>query len=290
MKISVITVVFNDVKNILYTMNSVINQTYKNIEYIIIDGNSHDGTKELIIDKLKEISSISIEENLSDKLYIESVHNHNNLFNFKFLSQKDDGIYYAMNKGIDLATGKWCNFMNCGDKFYNNNVIENIINMYNTFIKNGGGYKSIIYGNTKIIFDNNNSKILKSNNTNHKYHHHFIHQSCFIKTKLIKQYKYDTSFKIAGDTDFFTKAFNNKQKFMHFDIIVSCFNTNGVSNKLSLAMFIEDCKIGFKYNKLFPIFHLIKYLFYIIPRVCIRNSIPTKFRNKARVIFGKKTN
>lgn len=290
MRVSIITVVFNDIHNILKTMDSIINQTHKNIEYIIIDGNSKDGTKEAIINKIKDISNIINIKDSNNMYYIESTHNKNSLFNFKFLSQSDNGIYDAMNKGIDLANGEWCNFMNCGDKFYNNNVVKNIIDMYNKLITSGERHKQIIYGDSKIIFDNNNYKILRSTTTKHKYHHHFIHQSSFINTKLMKEYKYDTNFKIAGDTDFFTKAYNNNKEFIHFDIIVACFNINGVSNKLSLTMFIEDCKIGFKYNKLFPILHSIKYLFYTIPRVCIRSIIPPKFRNKARVIFSKKVN
>lgn len=291
-KISVITVVFNDCKHIIETMDSVTNQNYKHIEYIIIDGNSTDGTKEAIESYIKNIAYINEAKNsYADAFYLEATKKDNANFSFKFLSQSDSGIYDAMNKGIDLASGIWCNFMNSGDRFYNESAILRIIDAYNKYIaesKWGGAEISIIYGDSEIVYDNINRKILKSTTTNHKYHHHFIHQATFIKTTIMKLYKYDTSFKIAGDTDFFARCYNDGKIFLHFDEIIISFNVEGVSGKLSLLMFKEDCKIGFKYNKFFPIWHTFSYIFWRIPRVIIRNMIPKKYRNKARVLLGKK--
>ncbi|RDU63999.1 glycosyltransferase family 2 protein [Helicobacter sp. MIT 14-3879] len=296
-KISIITVVYNDIIHIKQTMDSITKQSYPYIEYILIDGASNDGTKEIIESYIKNISNILKEEcieqsnakaKLESRFYLEAIKKDNQNFSFKFLSQKDSGIYDAMNKGIDLATGEWCNFMNCGDNFYNEFVIENLFRAYKN-LKEGGAI-SIIYGDAKIFFDDDNYKILHSKTTKHKYRHHFIHQAAFIKTNLMKSYKYDTSFKIAGDTDFFTRAYNNGVIFKHFKEIIVSFNVEGISSNLSFRMFKEDCIIGFKYNRFFPILHISKYIFWIIPRVCIRNIIPKKFRNKARVVFGKKNN
>jgi cellulose synthase/poly-beta-1,6-N-acetylglucosamine synthase-like glycosyltransferase len=94
--ISIITVVYNGEKFLEETIKSVINQTYDNVEYIIIDGGSSDGT----IDIIKKYED-----------YIDY-----------WVSEKDNGIYDAMNKGIDLATGIWINFMNAGDLFFDNTI------------------------------------------------------------------------------------------------------------------------------------------------------------------------
>ncbi|MGI0406296.1 glycosyltransferase [Helicobacter himalayensis] len=327
-KISVVTIVYNDIAHIKETMDSVINQNYSHIEYILIDGASTDGTRECIESTLREIAldssllmceyppeaSIATIDNFSKEelenlatldsailgkeapfsikydtpsFYLQGTRKDNPYFTFKFLSQKDSGIYDAMNKGIDLASGQWCNFMNCGDRFYANTSIRELFEAF--FLEYGGGDRiGVIYGDACIMYSHIESKILYSKTTNHKYHHHFIHQSAFIDTALIKYTKYNQSFKIAGDTDFFTKAYNAGAKFLHFDVVIARFNVEGVSSSLSWQMFKEDCQIGYKYNKFYPIWYGLRYTFYIVPRVCVRNAIPQKWRNKARVTFGKK--
>ena len=97
LQISIVTVVFNGEAFLEKSIQSVINQTYKNIEYIVIDGGSTDGTIDII-------------KKYQDKIAV-------------WISEKDDGIYEAMNKGIALAHGKWINFMNAGDVLFNDNVL-----------------------------------------------------------------------------------------------------------------------------------------------------------------------
>lgn len=293
--ISVVTIVYNDIAHIAQTMDSVVMQSYENLEYIIIDGNSNDGTKERILGYIKDCAEITLEESntakSSPRFYTQATHTTKKHLTFKFLSEKDSGIYDAMNKGIELATGQWCNFMNCGDRFYDSHTILELFTRF--FAMCDGANHSdfatfIIYGDTQICYDENHSKILHSKTTNHKYRHHFTHQSAFIASALMKTYHYDTRFKIAGDTDFFAKAYNKGAKFVHIPLIVSSFNVEGISSSLSWQMFKEDCQIGYKYNRLFPLSHTLYYLFYVIPRVCVRNAIPKQFQNKARVLLGKK--
>lgn len=150
--ISVITVVYNAAQTLEPTMLSVINQTYKNVEYIIIDGGSTDGTVDII-------------KKYEDKIAY-------------WVSESDKGIYDAMNKGIDRATGEWINFMNAGDSFATQDVLCTVFER--------GHYNDIdiIYGNVYLI---GQKKVGKIGNLNRiKYYMPFCHQSCFVRTKLSK--------------------------------------------------------------------------------------------------------
>ena len=296
--ISIVTIVYNDIAHIAQTMDSVVMQSYENLEYIIIDGNSNDGTKERIVGYIKDCAEVTLEESSatesSPRFYIKATHKAKRNFTFKFLSERDAGIYDAMNKGIDLATGQWCNFMNCGDRFHSPNTLKEF---FTHFLQSAQVSSQaapqptpqILYGDAQLIYDDTHSKILYASTKPHKYHHHFIHQSAFIATPLMQAYRYDIGFKIAGDTDFFAKAYNNGARFQYVPLVVASFSLEGVSSHLSWQMFKEDCQIGYKYNRLFPIMHTLKYLFWIIPRVCIRNAIPARFRSQARILLGKKT-
>lgn len=121
MKVSIVTVVWNALDSIEQTLKSIKNQDYDNIEYIVIDGKSTDGTIE-IINKYNDIITT-------------------------FKSEKDDGLYYAMNKGKNLATGDFILFMNAGDVFLKSSVISE---MSLHMIKDTN---KIYYGNTVIYFD-----------------------------------------------------------------------------------------------------------------------------------------
>ncbi|MDO7253603.1 glycosyltransferase family 2 protein [Helicobacter cappadocius] len=270
-KISIITVVYNDAIHIADTIESVLSQDYPNIQYIIIDGNSTDGTKQII------------------QNYIDAKPPHLKHCIDKFISEKDKGIYDAMNKGIDLATGEWCNFMNSGDRFYEHSTITKCFEKYKEALKvdGGGGGISVIYGNSDLFYDALNHKIIYSHSQNHKYHHRFIHQSAFIDSKVMKKYRYDTNFKIAGDTDFFTKIFNKGYGFKKIDLIVSVFNLNGISSAPSFQMLQEEVKITYRYNRFYPIFLSLKYITCILPRFVLRSMLPKSLKNKLRVIFSK---
>lgn len=120
--LSVITVVFNNVNMIEVTIQSVISQTYSNIEYIIIDGGSTDGTLDII-------------KKYQDKVDL-------------WISEPDNGIYDAMNKGIGLSSGEWLNFMNSGDVFSSeqvvNNIFQNQIDSHVSFIYSDAYFQNIL--------------------------------------------------------------------------------------------------------------------------------------------------
>ena len=210
--ISIITVVYNGEQYLQETIESVLNQNYDNIEYIIIDGGSTDGTIDII-------------KKYEDKIDY-------------WISEKDRGIYDAMNKGIDVANGGWINFMNAGDSFYDNKVVFNIF-------KNNIE-ECIIYGNTNVIYDDDYSKIKKVD-FNFIKGMPFSHQSVFTCSKILKQYKYNIKYKIYADFDFYLKCYKNNISFYYVDIIVSNYLNNGVSSVLDISQEIEKNMIIKKY-------------------------------------------
>lgn len=187
--ISVVTVVFNDQKHIEETLLSVINQTYSNIEYIVIDGGSNDGT----VDIIKKYES----------------------FLSYWVSEKDDGIYNAMNKGIKVARGAWINFMNCGDVFFDNDVLENISKHTEKC--------SLIYSDVFL----SNGRILSCNISNNM----IAHQSLVYKIDLHSIYGlyFESRFISISDYMFFMQCKNEKWKKVEF--VIAKFDQKGTSSK-----------------------------------------------------------
>ena len=286
--ISVITVVYNDIAHIVETLDSVTAHDYPQIEYIIIDGASSDGTREKIMEYIASCANTDSKkyEEQNGRIYLEATHREKNLL-FKFLSEADSGIYDAMNKGIDLATGEWCNFMNCGDRFYSPNTILELFTRFlvtNTTIR----HISVIYGDTHTIYDNTYSKVICASTRPHNYHQRFTHQSAFILTTLMKQYKYDTYFKIAADADFFTKIYRQDISFYYIPLTISSFNMQGISSAPSWQRFKEYYIIANKYSHTRPILLGIKYFCWTLPRYYVYLIIPKKYRNYIRMLCSKK--
>lgn len=157
-------------------MQSVLEQDFDDIEYIVIDGGSTDGTKEII-------------ERYSDKLSY-------------WCSEKDAGIYDAMNKGIKHATGEWINFMNSGDCFASTDTLSKIMN---TAVASS---VKIIYGDVIKVFAESCEEVKATSLKNMSYKMPFCHQSCIIHADIQRDFLYDTSFKIAADYNFFYLIWN----------------------------------------------------------------------------------
>ena len=187
--VTIITVVLNRKNELENTIRSIINQTYPNIEYIIIDGGSTDGTLG-IIKKYED--------------YIDY-----------WVSEPDEGIYDAMNKGVSLAFGQWINFMNAGDKFYNHEVIRKVFSFMVTE-KYG-----VIYGDLIVNYLKFKRFIRAKDIAYIKYGMPFSHQACFVKTRLHKQFPFDLSFKLASDYNFFFNLYKNWLQFFKVDMIIA---------------------------------------------------------------------
>jgi glycosyltransferase involved in cell wall biosynthesis len=225
--ITIITVVYNGIETIEQTILSVVNQTYSNIEYIIIDGYSNDGTINII---KKHESKIAY-----------------------WISESDKGIYDAMNKGIEKATGEWINFMNSGDWFFNYDTISLL------FERNDFSEYDLIYGNTHKRYPN--ERYIKRPDVYWKLG--ITHQSIFSRSYLNKKYKFDLQYKIAADFDFIFKVFSRNYKTIYINETIASMNMIGVSYYYRYIGFKEDRSIILKYQ--YSFFLKIKsFIFFLI--------------------------
>lgn len=206
MKISIITVNFNNKTGLQKTANSVKIQTYNDFEWIVVDGGSTDGSREIIFQNCSQI-------------------------NF-WCSEPDNGIYNAMNKGVSHATGDYCIFMNSGDCFSAPNVLFNVSKVL--------GEHDIICGDT--IITNEVGGLMGHQRHPDEITIEFLltgclcHQSCFIKTELLRQFPYDENYRIASDWKFLVRTLLlNNYTYKGYDGNVALYDNSGISsNKRSL--------------------------------------------------------
>jgi len=223
-KISVITVNYNDKAGLQKTIESVTSQTLKPFEFIIIDGGSTDGSKELI-------------EQNADKIAY-------------WVSEQDKGVYNAMNKGIKFATGDFIIFMNGGDCFYNDSVLEEITPELTADF-------DIYYGDNYKVSPN--SKRLKTYpeklNFSFFYSSSLNHQSTFIRKSLFEKYfYYNENYKIASDWEFFAYTIchaNVPAKYLAKTIALYDFTGISSNPKFSDIFLKEKTEVIQKY---FPAF------------------------------------
>lgn len=255
MKISVVTVCKDPGEALNRTVESVLAQTYSDIEYIIVDGASTDGT----IQYLKEINMMirkgeisSLRKASMDKFFATAR-------SFKFISEPDSGIYNAMNKGMGLSSGDFILFLNAGDYLVDKNILSK---MAEKIDKNRADcdiyFGDIISENPVLRTRYQVPNRLKKINAVKLFFWTVPHAAAFIKKdSLAKVGGYDESFKIASDYDFFIKALIiEKMKFKYISLNISFFQTGGISstpvNKGSLKS--ENLKIIKKYYGTFSAF------------------------------------
>ena len=211
-RISIVTVVYNDKQGLQKTIDSVLALNYDNIEFIVIDGGSNDGTIELL-QKYKSNIDYS-------------------------LSEADGGIYDAMNKGINAANGDWVNFMNAGDYFANENVLNEMDFTANKKVDILYGYKS---QKGKLFYPMNirNLEIgmIFGN-----------HQSMFFnRKKLQNELYYDEKYKIYADYELVNRIYKLKNSVINFiDVLVADFEGGGISEKPSTQKRKDKYRIVYK--------------------------------------------
>lgn len=216
--VSIVTVCYNASDSIEQTILSVINQSYANIEYIVIDGGSTDGTVDLI---KRYIDRISI-----------------------FVSEPDNGIYDAMNKAILRSTGSWINFMNAGDEFVNRSVIEKLI-PYFSEAKN-----DVVFGNTLLMRDGIYSKLQKGRIKLNAFPE-LVHQSTFVRTALMKSHLFNTKYVISADFEFLYSLYVSGNNFCYVDLEVSKYDVSGLSSNHRAELYKEHSEIqGLKISQM----------------------------------------
>lgn len=245
--ISIITVVYNGEKYFEQTIQSVINQTYKNIEYIIIDGGSTDGTLDIIKKYEKNISY--------------------------WVSEKDNGLYDAMNKGISVAKGELIGMIN-SDDWYNLDTIDIIVNAY---LKNSE--KRIFHGDTTYINEDGGTFLRKFNPSVFKFKYYgstHSHPTFFVSKSEYKEHKYNTKLKSLSDYQFTLEAYlKDKNKFHHTDKALANFRTGGISSALSLSKTLKEGYISRKIAGL-SLFERIFYILFRSSTYLILKSIKMK--------------
>lgn len=198
-KISIITICFNEKNRIGKTIESVLSQNFSDFEYLIIDGGSSDGT-------------------------VEIINQYKNKLDY-FISEKDGGIYNAMNKGIEHSTGEYLLFLNGGDYLYNSDVLKNI---FSSDFK-----EDIVYGD--MVLENSlERKSFKDVVINDQYlfNYYLPHPASFIKKNLFTKHGYyNEDYKITGDYEFFLRVIKKyKATVKYIFEIVSAYNNDGISS------------------------------------------------------------
>jgi len=225
MKLSIITINKNNAEGLRKTMESIVSQTFKDYEYIIIDGASTDNSVN-IMNEYSQYTAYSI-------------------------SEPDDGIYYAMNKGIKIAKGEYCLFLNSGDYLHSNSTLKEVF-QYDFFedLVYGNFIVENTYGQRMQIIRDDSLSILNAPGLGNPLS--VYHPSTFIKSNLFSRLSlYRTDLSICSDQAFFVKAiFEYGATYHYIPVIISVFNASGISSSNTIKCRQEDYKITselFKY-------------------------------------------
>ena len=221
-KLSVITVVYNNVKDIERTMLSVLNQTYTNIEYILVDGASTDGTLETI------------------KKYEAQI---------TLISEKDEGIYDAMNKGLAMATGDYILFMNSGDELYSPDTVAQVFAAAED--------ADIYYGETEMIDADGKSQGQRRHKAPEKLVHKSFkygmsvsHQAIYIR-RLIAE-PFSEQYQLSADIDWILSAIKKAKTIVNVHQYVAKYLVGGMSKTRHGQSLVERFEIMKKHYGLLP--------------------------------------
>lgn len=221
--LSVITIVYNNAKDIDRTVRSVLTQTYNPIEYIIIDGGSTDGT-------LQQIEP-----------YKSKIH--------QLVSEPDKGIYDAMNKGLALATGDYILFMNSGDEIYAPDTVTKVFA--------SSPEADIYYGETEMIDSNGENLGRRRHHSpekftwrSFKYGMSISHQAIYVKRSIVEPY--DLHYQLSADIDWILKAAKKAKNIVNTHQYVAKYLIGGMSKKKHRKSLLERFHIFTKYYGLIP--------------------------------------
>lgn len=249
--ITIVTVSYNAVETIEKTILSVINQTYYNIEYIIVDGGSTDGTVDII------------------KKYVDKI--------TYWVSEPDKGIYDAMNKGIIKASGQWINFMNVGDWFNNNNVISDVVSQIND-------NAIIVYGDIIKMLPDIQYYERAEPLTLLKRKMVFSHQATFVRTDYHKKYLFDLSFRSSADYHFIYNSYYKRNVlFQYIPLLVANYDeSDGMSKNNWTLAYRENYRIWEIENNKVKLLLMEFKLCKIRLRKLVKSFLPSSLVNKVQ--------
>lgn len=197
-KVTVVTVVRNAVDALRKTAGSVLSQSYGNIEYIVVDGASDDGTPDYV-------------RSLGDSVDV-------------FISEPDRGIYDAMDKGVRAASGEWVIFMNAGDTFYATDTVARVFD--------GRDYDGVgvVYGDVAKKNTEGELVVKKAGAPHNSHRMFFCHQSAFYRRGELLKEEFDIAHRMSADIHQVKRLYKKGVGFRQLDLAVSVFDTGGVSN------------------------------------------------------------
>lgn len=208
----------------------------------IIDGNSQDNTKSFLKTLKKP---------------------------FQYISEKDFGVYDAMNKGVSLSNGEWLYFLGADDLLYNDKTLDKLSFLYSS-------EADVISGKIQYDYRSNDSRFLKKNKGVFKtkwslklwIYNTVHHQSVLYKKNLFKKKKYDLSYKILADYQFNLNLYNKKIESSSIDLVIAKCGTGGISKNYNWNLYKEEIKFKTKASTviLWPIFFTISFLKFVIKK------------------------
>lgn len=208
MKLSIITINYNNLEGLKRTIASVKNQTFDDYEWIVIDGGSSDGSRDLI-------------EN-------------NQAFFSYWCSEPDKGIYDAINKGIAHASGEYISCMNSGDAFFSDDTLSSVFASPLS--------ADIIYGDWYQVYPNR--RVLCSMpcplDFSVFYYHNICHQAMFVRTAILQEKGFDSSYGVVADYARWMELFFAGASFHRVDTVVCCYDMTGISNQKKAGW--DECK------------------------------------------------
>jgi glycosyltransferase involved in cell wall biosynthesis len=214
-RLTVVTVVMNMSELLERTIQSVISQNYPNLEYVVIDGGSTDGTLDII-------------KKYEDHIDI-------------WVSESDSGIYDAMNKGTRLSSGVWINFLNAGDTFVSNSTVSD---MFESVTIND----DLVYGHT-IFQHDGEERIVEACEPEYLWQAMiFNHNSLFVKRNLLLEHPFSMQYKIVADSEFVIWCYQNSRSFKNVGFPINTYETGGYADMNSVMRVVERWKLVSDYK------------------------------------------
>ena len=211
---TIITVVRNGSETLQRCINSIKSQSFKEFEYLIIDGASSDGTLEIIRENADVISFA--------------------------VSEEDQGLYFAMNKGLELARGKYVGILNADDIYFPNTLelVRDVI------LKDSNS--DVIYGAMSYFSQPHKTHFIHSDELSKRM---IFHPTCFVSNEAYKKHgNFNTKYRVAADYEFIMRCYKANAKFVGINSVLASFSDGGTSARLRLRSILETSEIQAKYN------------------------------------------